>query len=110
MSLQTILNVNSKALKAAAQEANEVATALHDAVMANWEKMIIGQAAGVDQASVLVMENCNNFADEVKGTIASMINELATYSKVLMDAADSYTDREVRNAFAFQTGGGGTGD
>ena len=107
MSLMSILNVNADAMKAAAQEATEVATALHDAVMANWEKMVPTQPAAMDQASVLAMENCNNFSNEAKVAIASMITELGMYAKVLLEAANSYSDAELRNAFSFSENGGG---
>ena len=105
----SILNVNSDALKAAAAAANEVATSLHDAVMADWEQMAPNMPAGMDQASVLVMENCNNFSLEAKLAIASVVNELGMYAKVLMDAANSYSDTELRNAFSFYPSGGGSG-
>ena len=107
MSLMSILNVNSDALKAAAQEATEVATALHDAVMGNWQKMVPTQPAAMDQASVLAMENCNNFSNEAKVAIASMVTELGMYAKVLEDAANSYNNTELRNAFSFHENGGG---
>ena len=110
MSLQSILNVNSDALKAAAKETNDVATALHDAVMANWDQMCPTQAAGLDQASVLVMQNCINFSDQAKAAIADMVTELGMYAKVLEDAANSYTNTELRNAFSFYENGGGGGE
>lgn len=100
-SLGKFLNVNSDALKKASQEADDIATALHTAVLGNWANMVPTQPAGMDQGSVLVMKNCNEFADKTKNAIADIVNELGEYSKTLREAADSYSGSDVLNSQNF---------
>ncbi|WP_421845434.1 PE domain-containing protein [Mycobacterium sp.] len=95
------LNVNSDALKQAAKEADDIATALHTAVLNNWANMVPTQPAGMDQGSVLVMKNCNEFADKAKLAIADIVNQLGDYSKTLREAADSYSGTDFLNSQNF---------
>ena len=103
----SILNVNSKALKAAAEQVTDISTDLHKAIMDNWTMMAPTEPAGMDQGSVLIMENCNNFAYSAKNAIAAVVDELGLFAQALLTAADSYLDTEARNALQFNGGGGG---